>query len=138
MTRLLDGNILIALVLKFHPGHERCARWLENMLATGSPIATCPVTEGTLLRMHMQLSASSSPSDAWAALEGIAALSIHEFWPDSFSYREVPHDHLQGYKQVTDAWLVELARRRQGKLATLDAALATLHPDVVELVPVIL
>jgi predicted nucleic acid-binding protein len=38
-------------------------------------------------------------------------------------------------KQVTDAWLAELARRNQGKVATLDEALAALHSGVVELVP---
>ncbi len=42
---------------------------------------------------------------------------------------------IRGHRQVTDAWLVELARRRGGRLATLDASLATLHPDTVVLIP---
>jgi hypothetical protein len=41
---------------------------------------------------------------------------------------------LQGPKQVTDAWLAELARRNGGLLATLDGALAATHPDVAELI----
>ena len=138
MTRLLDGNVLISFALKFHPNHDRCARWFELAMGEGMSFATCSVTEGTLLRMHMRLTDGSSATSAWAALESVVALPGHEFWQDDFSYREVCHDHLQGYKQVIDAWLVELARRRKGKLVTLDAALATLHPDVVELVPVVL
>jgi predicted nucleic acid-binding protein len=42
---------------------------------------------------------------------------------------------LQGSNQVTDAWLAELARRRKGRLATLDSALAALHSDVAFLLP---
>jgi hypothetical protein len=38
-----------------------------------------------------------------------------------------------GHRQVTDAYLAALARRRQGRLATLDKGLAALHPDVAEL-----
>ena len=33
-------------------------------------------------------------------------------------------------KRVTDTWLAELARRHGAQLATLDAGLVTLHPDV--------
>ena len=36
---------------------------------------------------------------------------------------------------VTDAWLTELARQRKGRLATMDVALALLHPDVTMLLP---
>ena len=45
---------------------------------------------------------------------------------------------MQGHRQITDSWLVELARRQGGVLATLDVPLATLYPEVVELVPVVL
>jgi hypothetical protein len=37
---------------------------------------------------------------------------------------------------VTDAYLAELARARQAKLATFDQGLAKLHHDIAELVPV--
>lgn len=138
MTRLLDGNILVALSMTDHPLYGRSAGWFGKLLEGKEPFATCWVTEGTLLRMHMRLSGDSSAKRAWIALESFYEIPGHEFWDDNFSYREVAHAHLQGYKQVTDAWLVELARRRGGKLATLDAALAVLHPEAVELVPVVL
>ena len=38
-----------------------------------------------------------------------------------------------GHRQVTDAYLAELARRHRGRLVTLDAGLAAVHPDVAEL-----
>ena len=44
----------------------------------------------------------------------------HLFWNDGFSYREVSSSGLTGLKQVTDAWLAELARRHEAQLATLD------------------
>jgi predicted nucleic acid-binding protein len=40
-----------------------------------------------------------------------------------------------GHRQVTDAYLAALARQRGGRLATFDAGLAQLHPDVAQLVP---
>jgi len=42
---------------------------------------------------------------------------------------------LTGWADVTDAWLAELARRKAGRLATLDTRLATRHPDAAFLIP---
>jgi predicted nucleic acid-binding protein len=57
------------------------------------------------------------------------------FWPDSIGYEAVRLDGIIGHRQVTDAYLAELARVNGGRLATFDRALAGLHADVVELVP---
>ncbi len=40
-----------------------------------------------------------------------------------------------GHRQVTDAYLAQLARIRNGQLATLDSGLAHLHSDVAVLIP---
>ena len=53
---------------------------------------------------------------------------VHEH--GRLKFLNVPHGHLQGNAQVTDAWLAELARQRKGRLATLDSGLAALHGDV--------
>lgn len=132
MTWLLDGNVLVAMTVDTHVHHERVARWLVGSRAA---FATCSVTQGTLLRVLMAATDRKSAAAAWEVLRLVAAVPGHCFWDDGVSYLDVPHRHLQGPKQVTDAWLAELARRRGGKLATLDAALAGLHPDVAELVP---
>ena len=77
-----------------------------------------------------------SPAAAWRTLAAYRAHPKHTFWPETFSYSEIDPTRLTGHRQVTDSWLAELARRKGGKLATLDAALSALWPDVALLVPV--
>ena len=129
---LLDGNLLVALTIDSHEFHDRAQRWFDSQ--TG-PFATCAITEGTLLRIHMTVANDSSAAAAWSVLEAIHAMPDHVFWNDGFSYREVSVAGLVGPKQVTDAWLAELARRHGAQLATLDIALASLHSDVAFLIP---
>lgn len=132
-TWLLDGNVLVANALATHPHHQRIRRWRAT--TANDRIATCPVTEGTLLRIHMMQALDTSASAAWAALASIRAHPRHVFWPDNFSYTEIPPTRLTGHRQITDSWLAELARRRGGKLATLDDSLSALWPEVTVLIP---
>jgi uncharacterized protein len=132
MTWLLDGNVLVAMAIDTHIFHERVRRWFD---ALPDPFATCSVTEGTLLRVHMKLAADASAAAAWSVLTAIHAMPDHVFWNEGFSYAELDPAGLAGSAQITDAWLAELARRKQAKLATLDNALVTLHGDVGMLVP---
>lgn len=133
MTWLADGNVLVALLLKTHIHHERAHLWFSGL--QGDLFATCSVTQGTLLRVHMRVSVQGSAAAAWAALRAVSAHPAHEWWDDALDYLDVPHRHLQGHQQVTDAWLAELARRRGGRVATLDSGFAALHSDVAELLP---
>jgi toxin-antitoxin system PIN domain toxin len=130
---LLDGNLLVAIAIDTHEFHQRAQRWFDSQI---EPFATCTVTEGTLLRLHMKLAQDTSAAAAWSVLEVIHSMNDHVFWNDGFSYNEVAFDHLTGSKQVTDAWLAELARRNGAQLATLDITLAALHSDVAFLIPV--
>ncbi|HUF61511.1 MAG TPA: hypothetical protein VMN36_05500 [Verrucomicrobiales bacterium] len=108
MVWLLDGNVLVATVLAGHPYHRRVRRW--RIANRGDVIATCPVTEGTLLRLHMQFARDKSAAAAfWAALQSLHDHPSHQFWGDGMSYLEVPHLRLTGHRQVTDSWLVALA-----------------------------
>ena len=129
---LLDGNLLVALTIDSHEFHDRAQRWFDSQ---SGPFATCAITEGTLLRIHMTVAKDSSAAAAWSVLEAIHAMPDHVFWNDGFSYRELSVAGLVGPKQVTDAWLAELARRHGAQLATLDTALASLHADVAFLIP---
>jgi uncharacterized protein len=133
MTRLMDSNLLVALRIDTHIYHEAAQRWFSRH--PRDRFATCPVTQGTLLRVHMRLALDTSVDAAWEALREISEHPRHEFWPDNFSYLDVPHQLLQGPSQVTDAWLAELTRRRKSKLATFNRALVALHRDVAVLVP---
>ena len=114
---LLDGNVLVALAIDTHEFHERVQRWFDSQ---SEPFATCAITEGTPLRIHMQLAEDRSAAAAWSVLEAINTMPDHVFWNDGFSYREVALVAVTRSKQVTDAWLAELARRHEAQLATLD------------------
>ena len=132
MTFLLDGNVLIAMALVGHVHRQRCLTWFSGI----ERFATCPVTEGTLLRIHMQQAEDPSLAVAWRTLEAYHAHPRHVFWADNFSYLEIDPIRLTGHRQITDSWLAELARRKGGKLATLDAALHVLWPESTLLIPV--
>ena len=79
-VHLLDFNVLIALATPEHSLNTRAAAWFRQ----GHLFATCPITQGALVRFH--------------------------------------------YRQVTDAYLVLLARKHGGSVATMDRALAAVHP----------
>jgi uncharacterized protein len=50
-------------------------------------------------------------------------------------YTDVPVTGIVGRRQVTDAYLAQLARARGARLVTFDQAMAKLHDDVADLVP---
>ena len=133
MTWLLDGNVLVALAIDSHVHHDRAHRWFGTLRQ--DRFATCLLTQGTLLRVHMRSAADRGATAAWRSLQAVADHPRHDWWDDALSFLDVPHRHLQGSAQVTDAWLAELTRRRGGRLATLDSGLARLHGDVALLLP---
>lgn len=133
MTWLLDGNVLVALQLDSHVHHDRVHRWFASIRR--DRFATCVITQGTLLRVHMKTAADGSAAAAWQALRDVTAHPKHQWWGYELNFLSVPHRHLQGSTQVTDAWLAELTRRRKGRLATLDSGLAAMHSDVAVLLP---
>ncbi|MCC6332928.1 MAG: PIN domain-containing protein [Myxococcales bacterium] len=133
MIWLLDGNVLVALTLSTHLHHRAAHAWFR---AKKRAFATCASTEGTLLRVLMGPHAELSAAEAWGLLAHIRHLDGHVFWPDSLSYAEVPTKGILGHRQVTDAFLAQLARVKDGKVATFDSGFHRLQPDATELVPV--
>ena len=71
-----------------------------------------------------------STTTTTALLRGIGDSPRCRFWPDSISYAETDLTSVRGHRQVTDAYLVSLARACGGVLVTLDSGLAALHSDV--------
>lgn len=130
MTALLDANVLIALVVTEHVHHDAAAEWLS---ASDTEFATCPITQGSLVRFLLRT--GQSTSTARDVVSAIGKADRHEFWPDSVSFADVELSGVVGHRQVTDAYLAELARARNGQLATLDSGLAHLHSDVAVLIP---
>jgi uncharacterized protein len=131
VTNLLDANVLIALVVVDHVHHAATETWLAN---NDEPFATCPITQGSLVRLLIR--EGQSAATAQAVLAALADDDRHEFWADDVSYRDVPLTAVIGHRQVTDTYLAQVARRQGGRLITFDQGLAKAHPDVAELVPV--
>lgn len=131
MTILLDANVLIALLVNDHVHHDAAEAWF---VSTQDAYATCPITQGSLVRLLLR--DGQSAHVASALLAELGAEPRHEFWPDDLSFDTVPLTGVIGHRQVTDAYLAHLARVRGGRIATFDQGLAKLHSDVAELVPV--
>lgn len=130
MTRfLLDVNVLIALVDPAHVQHEAAHGWFATV--GKKAFATCPITEMGLLRIvgHPKYPNSPGPPSAVApALLALRAMKGHAFWPDGISPVDssaLDASLLSSHARVTDSYLLALARANRGKLATLDARLAT-------------
>ena len=129
-TALLDANVLIALMVEEHVHHAAAESWAADWPGA---LATSPITQGALLRMLLRLGVPTR--DAAALLEAVEADPRHEWWPDDARFTTASLRGVLGHRQVTDAYLAELARCHGGALATLDQGLAATHPDVALLVP---
>ncbi len=127
---LLDANVIIALSYDGHAHHEHAARWLGTH---EDQFATCAITQGALIRFLVRSGATAG--EATQILESLTTSPHHEFWPADFPFAAPMLRGVIGHRQVTDAYLAEMALRRGAKVATFDLGLAALHPDVAELVP---
>jgi uncharacterized protein len=130
VTVLLDANVLIALLVDDHVHHAAAENWFADLSGN---FATCPVTQGSLMRLLLR--EGQSAAAARAVVNQTMASPRHEFWPDDVPYADVPVQGIVGHRQVTDAYLAQLARSRRARLATFDQAMAKLHHDVADLVP---
>jgi toxin-antitoxin system PIN domain toxin len=130
VTILLDANVLIALLVDDHVHHVAAENWF---VGTSGTFATCPITQGSLMRLLIR--EGQSAATAQAVLNGVTGDARHEFWPDDVGYADVPIQGIIGHRQVTDAYLAQLARARGARLATFDQAMAKLHNDVADLIP---
>lgn len=127
-TFLPDGNVLVALTVVDHLHHDVAIRWFDGQ---EPEIATCPVTQGTLLRFLLRTGRTAMASIA--ALDALRTQPWHHFWPDSIGYSAEHLVGVIGHRQVTDAYLVALAEEHGGRVVTLDRGLAALHGDRVHL-----
>jgi toxin-antitoxin system PIN domain toxin len=126
---LLDVNVLIALIDPAHVQHDRAHDWFA---AKGKKAwATCPLTENGVLRIvgHPRYPSSPGTPAAVAELMSILlALGGHEFWPDDITLLDIQRidsTRLLDSGQVTDSYLLALARAHRGQLATFDRRMVT-------------
>lgn len=127
-VRLLDGNVLVALVVAEHVHHAAARAWFARIVR----FATCPTVQGTLLRLLVRQ--GTRIADARRALAAVTAHSRHTQWLDDQTYLDVDLARVLGHRQVTDAYLAGLARAHQGRVATFDRGLVASAPDVAELI----
>ncbi len=121
---LADGNVLIALVVEDHVHHHLARAWFDGH---DEELATCPITQGTLLRFLIREGIGAL--EAFGALAQLQSLPQHVFWADEIGFDATTLGGVIGHRQVTDAYLAALARHFGGRLATLDRGLAALHPQ---------
>jgi toxin-antitoxin system PIN domain toxin len=120
-------NVLIALLDDAHVFSRRANEWLD---AAPRRIATCPIVENGVIRIMSAPAYSAlhraTPEQVAEGLKTLAEALDHEFWPDEVSLLDdtlVDFSRLHGHRQVTDAYLLALAVRRGGALASFDTAM---------------
>ena len=124
---LLDINVLVALFYADHVHHELAHDWFADHRDDGW--ATCPVTENGFVRVAAQLSAGDAalrPAAIMDHLRKFRSDRRHHFWADAVSLTDralFDHTLLRGHRQLTDVYLLGLARKMDGCLATFDGSI---------------
>ncbi len=123
MRSLLDVNVLIALLDSGHLMHRTAMSWLEREI--GSGWASCPITENGVIRIMSQpgYPNSRTPVEVADRLAEACSSPHHVFWPEDISLLAgsiLDWGRILGHRQVTDAYLLALATRHEGRFVTFD------------------
>jgi uncharacterized protein len=124
---LLDVNALVALAWDSHVHHAAIRTWFRANAGNGW--ATCPVTESGFVRVSANPKVLPSPigiDAARAVLSALRAATGHRFLSDDVSIADADVPRMSGFRQVTDAHLLALARRRGMRLVTFDEGVRAL------------
>lgn len=133
---LLDVNVLLAAAWPVHQFHAAAHRWLA--VRRNKPWATCALTQLAFVRLSSNpkiFKDAVNPGQAVDLLGRITALKGHIFWsdcpsiPDATGWNELT---LTGHRHLTDAYLLILAMRHGGRLATFDRGIPELLPTTAE------
>jgi uncharacterized protein len=133
MICLLDVNVLIALLWPAHEAHAKAQRWFAENAQQGW--ATCAMTQAAFVRIVSNPAFSRhavSPRDALVVLSGSLDHPAHRFWTEDISVPDALAQfgpRLLGHQPISNAYLLALAIRKNGRLATLDDKLSSLLPD---------
>lgn len=124
MIYLLDVSVLIALFDAEHVNCRLARDWFKSL--AGGPWATCPLTELGVMRIMGNRSYPGSPGSPAAIklfLDALIARGGHQFWQDEIDLRDtaaIDASRLLSHAQLTDSYLLALARSRGAMFATLD------------------
>lgn len=123
-TALLNVSVLVALFDPDHVHHEVAHDWFVDRRVNGW--ATCPLTEGGFIRVLSNPHYGAEltrPAELLERLRQFCASEHHTFWPASVSLRDntiFTPSFVRGHRQLTDVYLLGLALRMSGCLATFD------------------
>jgi uncharacterized protein len=123
-VRLLDVNLLVALFDPDHVHHDSAHDWFEDIRAGGW--ATCPVTENGFVRVlaHPKYPGGVERVEHLVnRLRTFCASGQHRFWSDEVSLTDPALFNaalVRGHSQVTDIYLLGLAKKMGGVLASFD------------------
>ena len=124
---LLDVNVLLALAWPNHQFHAAAVHAMQNKR---SRWATCALTQLGFLRLSSNpavIPGAKSPGECAALLEAMVSDPLHVYLDrlpsvtGSMIFRGV-----LGYNQMTDAYLLHLARRHHAVFMTFDKRLLSL------------
>ena len=130
MTDLLDVNVLLALAWPNHLSHNAAVSWANRRQVRG--FATCPITECGFIRLSLNPAVVSEVvglATILSILRAFKNLGGHEFWADDLETPSVFSSITRplGHRQITDAYLLSLAKHHQGRLVTFDKGLRALQ-----------
>jgi toxin-antitoxin system PIN domain toxin len=121
---LLDVNVLVALFFPDHVHHDLAHDWFADHRHQGW--ATCPLTENGLIRVACQQPSDEPlvrPAEVIANLARFCRDKQHRAWTDTVSLTDAtlfaPH-FIGAPRQLTDVYLLGLAVKMGGQLATFD------------------
>jgi toxin-antitoxin system PIN domain toxin len=126
MRALLDVNVLIALLDQDHVHHGRAREWLVGHSAAGW--ASCPLTQNGCVRIMSQPGYPNAltTSEVMERLALATRHPSHAFWPADITLLDeavADRSRIHGPRQVTDLYLLALAVKHGGCLATLDGTM---------------
>lgn len=129
---LPDTNVLLALAWPNHQFHATARHWFDTQTSLW---CTCPLTQLGFVRLSSNPAFTRharTPLEAILLLREMVQHSRHRFLPDSEPVTsdgmEQVAGRTQGHQQVTDAYLLTLAREHGLTLATFDRRLVVVSP----------
>jgi uncharacterized protein len=117
-------NVLVALFDPDHVHHELAHDWFADQKAHGW--ATCPMTENGCIRVLTNpayVAPPHRPHEIVKRLRRFQESGGHHFWPDAISLADPSvfnPEFIRGHRQVTDIYLLAVAKQAGGRLATFD------------------
>jgi hypothetical protein len=124
---LLDINVLVALFDPDHVHHDAAHDWFAE--EGRASWATCPLTEAGFVRVLSNPAYRGTlirAADAADRLRRFCASGGHVFWPCDLSLLDrsvFDLSQIAGHRQLTEVYLLGLAKTRGGRLVTFDRSI---------------